>query len=80
MFEVFLQEKMGFKMIDQFLKPGSPKIDEGLFDNEFVTQMVDYVKDGNDYYNVDDIKPPEPEPVDNELEKRYNKIKLELSF
>lgn len=65
--ELFLNKNLGFAMVQRFLQPGGPNIDEDLFDNIFVKRIVSFLADGLDNFDISQIRAPEPEPEFDEL-------------
>jgi len=74
----FVKNQLGFEMIERYLRPSGPKIDEALYENKFVFLMIDFIKEGKDNYDVKSIRPPTPEKVENEDEKRYKVIRATI--
>ena len=73
--EHFLLNTLGFGLVIKLTQPGGVKIDEESFDNKFVRKVADYQAIRDDDMNVDLIRPPTPEKVDDSLKREYEDLR-----
>lgn len=75
----FLQHKMKFDLIAKLVRPEGYKIDDDLFENRFVEKMVRFQVSKEKGEIDDKVRPPSPDPLDENIRRIDSEIRDSLN-